>query len=437
VDRSTGLDCCGNARKDHVKPFVLFAFLLAVTTSVRAEDVPLPEARPADAGANSNGHVPDPPAPGNGAHPSHDDPPEPQISACRARLTADIAIVQSLAPLVGPGECGAPDVVRLEAIVLPDGARVAMSPVPTMRCTMAEAVAHWVREDVAPLSADLGSVLKTIESFDSYDCRGRNRVVGAKLSEHGKANALDVRALKLASGKVADLTDAAVSSSVRESLRKSACTRFTTVLGPGSDGYHENHIHVDLAERHNNYRICQWDIRLPPGAEAAQAANTPPASAPPPMASSTTLAPVSPSAKEAATVAKETAAAAREAAPAAKEAAPVAKGAAAAPKDAAREPSRPAVAADALEAAKASFEPVPVDPPEPPAPTRDASLSPRLAQAAANAFGVAKASFDVPAPPSQECGTRHRGRRNGCAQQSRRSRHRNARSSVYQPGGVP
>jgi len=36
-----------------------------------------------------------------------------------------------------------------------------------------------------------------------------------------------------------------------------------TVLGPGSDGYHEEHIHLDLAERHNGYRICQWDVNLP------------------------------------------------------------------------------------------------------------------------------------------------------------------------------
>jgi hypothetical protein len=37
-----------------------------------------------------------------------------------------------------------------------------------------------------------------------------------------------------------------------------------TVLGPGSDGYHEHHIHVDLAERRGNYRMCQWDVREPP-----------------------------------------------------------------------------------------------------------------------------------------------------------------------------
>jgi Extensin-like protein C-terminus len=36
------------------------------------------------------------------------------------------------------------------------------------------------------------------------------------------------------------------------------------VLGPGSDGYHESHIHVDLTERRGGYRICQWDIRTEP-----------------------------------------------------------------------------------------------------------------------------------------------------------------------------
>ena len=47
---------------------------------------------------------------------------------------------------------------------------------------------------------------------------------------------------------------------LRETVLHSACTRFSTVLGPGSDGYHEDHIHLDLMERRNNYRICQWDV---------------------------------------------------------------------------------------------------------------------------------------------------------------------------------
>ena len=54
-----------------------------------------------------------------------------------------------------------------------------------------------------------------------------------------------------------------------------------TVLGPGSDGYHEDHIHLDLMERHNNYKICQWNVwdPLPPIAPLLPAAR--PEEAPP------------------------------------------------------------------------------------------------------------------------------------------------------------
>jgi hypothetical protein len=180
-------------------------------------------------------------------------------------------VAETLPALVGPGECGAPDVVRLDAVMLPDGRRVALLPAPTLRCTLAEEIAHWVREDVAPAAAGLGSKLASIENYDSYECRGRNRVVGAKLSEHGKANALDIRSIKLANGRTVELTDPVVPRAFRDSLRKSACARFMTVLGPGSDGYHESHVHVDLAERHNGYRLCQWDVRVPQPEGAAVA----------------------------------------------------------------------------------------------------------------------------------------------------------------------
>ena len=85
-------------------------------------------------------------------------------------------------------------------------------------------------------------------------------MAGAQLSEHGRANALDVRGVKLANGQSISLTDRSVPRELRESVLHSVCTRFTTVLGPGSDGYHEDHIHLDLMERHNNYKICQWNV---------------------------------------------------------------------------------------------------------------------------------------------------------------------------------
>jgi hypothetical protein len=109
----------------------------------------------------------------------------------------------------------------------------------------------------------LGAPLVQVENYDSYECRSRNGVAGAPISEHRRANAIDVHSFTLADGKRYELTDPLMNEAVREKLKASACTRFTTVLGPGSDGYHEEHIHLDIAERHNEFRICQWDIRLP------------------------------------------------------------------------------------------------------------------------------------------------------------------------------
>ena len=167
----------------------------------------------------------------------------------------------SLPPIVGPGECGIEDVVQLEAVMLPDKTRVAVTPPATCAAPWPRRSCNGCATTWRRRCAQLGAPLKSLDNYASYDCRGRNRVVGAKMSEHGKANALDMRSLRLADGKVVGLTDPQVAKDFREELRKAACARFTTVLGPGSDGYHENHMHVDLAERRSGHRMCQWDVR--------------------------------------------------------------------------------------------------------------------------------------------------------------------------------
>ena len=189
-------------------------------------------------------------------------PDQPATSACQTRL-APIAVFKPVPVLAGSGGCGADDAVLLESVILQDRTKVAITPPATLRCTMAEAVAKWVREDVAPAALKLGAPLRGLDNFDSYECRTRNRVPGAMLSEHGRANALDVRGFKLGDGEVIELTDINVDKAWRARLRASACARFSTVLGPGSDGYHERHIHLDLAERHGGYRICEWEVREP------------------------------------------------------------------------------------------------------------------------------------------------------------------------------
>ena len=227
--------------------------------------VPLPKPRPAEATSAE----PEEPAQKGQASPGNDKAkqqaapapqPTPQPSACRLALTDEVAIAPSIPDIKGAGGCGGEDLVRLEAIVLPDKRRVSVKPAAILRCPMASALAEWIRSDIAPLAERLGSTVTDLDNFDSFECRGRNRIVGAKLSEHGRANALDVRAFKFADGSLISLTDRTVPRGLRESVLHSACTRFSTVLGPGSDWYHEDHIHLDLMERRGNYRICQWDV---------------------------------------------------------------------------------------------------------------------------------------------------------------------------------
>jgi hypothetical protein len=215
-----------------------------------AQPIPLPRPRPTEFN-----HVEAPNKPGL--------KPAAAPSACQLRLTPDRAVFKPLGEIAGPGECGGSDIVSLERVVARNRVPIAISPPATLRCETAEAIVTWVRDDLVAHVATLGSGLAAIENFDSFECRGQNRIQGARLSEHGRANALDIRALRLKDGRTVQPTDAAVSRDFRLTMRTSACARFTTVLGPGSDGYHEDHIHVDLAERHSGYRICQWDVHEP------------------------------------------------------------------------------------------------------------------------------------------------------------------------------
>ena len=226
--------------------------------------LPLPKPRPADAPVTEPegpaAAKPPPAAADKPAEQASSPPAPPPPSACRLALTDAIAIAPSIPDIKGPGECGGEDLVRLEVVVLPDKRRVSVKPAAIMRCAMASEIADWIRIDMAPLAMSLGSVVSDLNNLDSFECRGRNGIAGAKMSEHGRANALDVHDLKLANGQSISFTDRTVPREVRESVLHSMCARFTTVLGPGSDGYHEDHIHLDLMERHNNYKICQWNV---------------------------------------------------------------------------------------------------------------------------------------------------------------------------------
>jgi hypothetical protein len=224
------------------KSVCVIVFLTGTALASNAETIPVPRERPP---------VPE----GQTSAPKI----ESERSPCQLQLS-EIAEFKPLSPITGPGECKATDVVNVNAVLLPDNHRVVFSPVVTLQCSMAEVVTHWIRDDVAPTLDALGMSLRGVETLESFGCRSFNGISGAHLSEHGHANALDIRSLKLANGTVIELTNATVSKQLREQLRQTACTRFSTVLGNGADAYHESHVHIDLMQRSNNYKICQWNV---------------------------------------------------------------------------------------------------------------------------------------------------------------------------------
>lgn len=163
-------------------------------------------------------------------------------------------------PITGPGACGIASPIRLSDIVLPNGERVAIRPPALMRCALASTLAAWVRDDVAPAAKAAGKRLAIIDDAGSYECRDRNRIAGAKLSEHAKGDAIDISALGSQKGSffvVANHPENALAHAVRDS----ACKRFSTVLGPGSDSYHASHVHLDLETRLHSAPYCQWTLR--------------------------------------------------------------------------------------------------------------------------------------------------------------------------------
>lgn len=240
------------------------ADLRAVASLPRTAPLPPPDPRRqqqdsagTDAGAPpAEASAPDaaPPPPAAAGAPATED-------ACARILASAKAVVKAHTMDTANGGCGVERPVQLEAVVLADGRKVSVDPPAVMRCDLAERVVDWLREDVAAIAAKDGAALARVANAAAYDCRGRNRVAGAKLSEHARGNAIDIRALTLADGREIRIAPRGMAANVASAWRASACARFATVLGPGSDGYHEEHLHVDLAPRRNGLRLCRWTLQ--------------------------------------------------------------------------------------------------------------------------------------------------------------------------------
>ena len=131
----------------------------------------------------------------------------------------------------------------------------------TMNCGLAAPLNTWLDGTVQSSAVDaFGERVVGIDVAASYACRGRNNERGAKMSEHGFGNAIDISAFTLESGrKVSVLADWNGDRDAKKFLRQvrgEAGGEFATVLGPGSDAYHRDHIHLDLQNRWSGSAYC-------------------------------------------------------------------------------------------------------------------------------------------------------------------------------------
>ena len=182
-------------------------------------------------------------------------------AACRLELTLLGADFSDAPPLTDPAhrDCGIarPILLRqpLPGIDIAGGA--------LMRCDTARHLAHWLRDFVRPAAAMLPGQprLVALEPGTTYQCRPTVGGDGAGLSEHAFGNAFDVTALRFEDGsriQIAPRRDSGdMTEAFQRALRGSACLHFTTVLGPGTNTAHADHLHLDIKHRRSGWRLCQ------------------------------------------------------------------------------------------------------------------------------------------------------------------------------------
>jgi len=237
--------------------------LLGQVEAMAETGVPLPRPRPDTAGQSDS-----PPA-AESAQPKPDETAKSEVpdevELCLGRLRAagvqfDIPAV----PVAANAACTIEGPVRILSVRshARGGADVALSDQPVISCRFAEHLSAWLGELVAPLIAGrLSAEAKAVRTGPGYECRNRNRAAIGKLSAHALGQAVDIAAFELSNGKTMHLKpdgDAAMQAAVG-AIRSAACGWFTTVLGPGSDAAHADHMHVDIMQHGSSdrYRICQ------------------------------------------------------------------------------------------------------------------------------------------------------------------------------------
>ncbi|HEY0330988.1 MAG TPA: extensin family protein [Rhodopseudomonas sp.] len=178
----------------------------------------------------------------------------PASAAAPGERGAAAALPQDFSqPRLGPG----PDNSVTGAV-----GPVAVKPVATLACPIVSALDKWLADAVQPAAQRwFGVRVVEIKQISAYSCRGMNGNSRAHISEHAFGNALDIAAFTLADGRRISVKDGwkglPEEQGFLRDVQGSACQVFNTVLAPGSNVYHYDHIHVDLMRRSSRRIICQ------------------------------------------------------------------------------------------------------------------------------------------------------------------------------------
>jgi len=143
----------------------------------------------------------------------------------------------------------------------PAGNAVAVAPAATLACPMVSAVDRWIATAVQPAAQRwFGQPVVQIHQISAYACRGMNGNPNAHISEHAFGNALDVEGFILADGRKVTVQHgwkgAPDERGFLHDVHAAACQQFTTVLGPGANIYHYNHLHLDLMRHARGRSVC-------------------------------------------------------------------------------------------------------------------------------------------------------------------------------------
>jgi hypothetical protein len=128
-----------------------------------------------------------------------------EIELAKGRCAVMLKAIQAVTipePPMRQGDCGAPAPVRLVSVGR--NPEVVFNPPPVLTCDMVTALHTWMARDLQPLARKhLGAPIIKIESMSDYSCRNAYGRKKSKLSEHGRANALDIRGFVTNEGKPA------------------------------------------------------------------------------------------------------------------------------------------------------------------------------------------------------------------------------------------